>query len=89
VGYEDPARPAQVKPRLSQGVVLHREQYELAAQLPLIHDYDAVLGRFWDSQGMQQPQWSQMAVNRVKTPASLHGRERLVEALRRLGFGLR
>ena len=89
VGYEDPARPAQVKPRLPQGVVLHREQYDLAAQLPLIHDYDAVLGRFWDSQGMQQPRWSQMAVNRVKTPASLHGRDRLVEALRKLGFGLR
>jgi nitroreductase len=89
VGYEDPARPAQVKPRLAQGAVLHREQYQLDEQLPLIRDYDAVMARFWAAQGMQQPLWSRTVVNRVKTPASLHGRERLVEALQRLGFGLR
>lgn len=89
VGYEDPARPASVKPRLAQGAVLHREQYGLDTQLPLIRDYDAVMERFWASQGMQQPAWSRTVVNRVKTPASLHGRERLVEALHRLGFGLR
>jgi nitroreductase len=89
VGYEDPARPAQVKPRLAQEVVLHREQYALEGQLPRIHDYDAVLARFWAGQGMQQPEWSRTVVNRVLTPASLHGRERLVEALHRLGFGLR
>jgi len=89
VGYEDPARPAQVKPRLPQGAVLHREQYALDTQRPLVRDYDAVMAQFWSSQGMPQAQWSRTAVNRVKTPASLHGRERLVEALHHLGFGLR
>ncbi|MEN9704713.1 MAG: hypothetical protein RLZZ393_592 [Pseudomonadota bacterium] len=89
VGYEDPARSATVKPRLRQAAVLHREQYQLAPQLSEARAYDAVLARFWAGQGMSPPEWTRTAVNRVKTAASLHGREHLVEALRQLGFGLR
>jgi len=89
VGYEDPSRRAEVKPRLPRGAVLHREQYALEGQLPLVRDYDAVMARFWASQGMQQGEWSRTAVNRVKNAASLHGREKLVAALHRMGFLLR
>lgn len=89
VGHEDPARPAQVKPRLAQPAVLHREQYDLEGQLPALHAYDEVMARFWEGQGLQQPRWTRTVVNRVKTPAALHGREHLVQALRALGFGLR
>ena len=47
------------------------------------------MARFWASQGMQQGEWSRTAVNRVKNAASLHGREKLVAALHRMGFLLR
>jgi nitroreductase len=89
VGYEDPARVATVKPRIGQPAVLHREQYRLDVQVPEGQAYDAVLAQFWAGQGMSPPAWTRTAVNRVKTPESLHGRERLVEALHNLGFPLR
>jgi nitroreductase len=89
VGYEDPARPAAVKPRLPQAAVLHRERYAAAAAAHAIADYDAVMGRFYASQGLPQPDWSRHVVNRVATPASLHGREALTEALMQRGFRLR
>jgi nitroreductase len=89
VGYEDPARAATVKPRLRQEAVLHREQYRLDVQLPEARAYDAVLAEFWKGQGMAPPDWTRTAVSRVKAPESLHGREKLVEALQRMGFGLR
>ena len=89
VGYEDPARPASVKPRLTQAAVLQREQYQLDVQVPEAKAYDAVMARFWAGQGMQQANWTRTVVDRVKSAASLHGRERLVEALHNLGFGLR
>jgi nitroreductase len=89
VGYEDPVRPAAIKPRLAQAAVLHREQYRLEVQVEEARAYDAVLADFWAGEGMYPPAWTRTIVNRLKSPGSLHGRERLVEALRNLGFLLR
>ena len=89
IGYANPERPAAVKPRLPQSAVLHREQYALAAQDASVQQYDRVMADFYASQGMPQAEWSQHSVKRVLTPASLHGREDLVSALKRLGFDLR
>ena len=89
VGYADPARPATVKPRLPQAAVLHRERYDLAAQDSAVARYDETMAGFYTSQGMPQSRWSQHSVNRVLSARSLHGRERLVEVLRHLGFALR
>jgi hypothetical protein len=69
--------------------VLHREQYALAAQDASVQQYDRVMAAFYASQGMPQAEWSQHSVKRVLTPTSLHGREDLVSALKRLGFDLR
>lgn len=89
VGYEDKSRPAAVKPRLPQAAVLHREQYSLDTQLPAVGDYDRVMKGFYASQGLPQDQWSRHSVNRVSTPEALHGRDRLADALRHLGFKIR
>jgi nitroreductase len=89
IGYPDPDRPAAVKPRLPQAAVLHREQYDLAAQDASIRQYDRVMADFYASQGLPQSEWSQHSVRRVLTPTALHGREDLVNALKRLGFDLR
>jgi nitroreductase len=89
VGFENAARPATVKPRLSQGAVVHREHYGLVGQVPEVQTYDAVMADFYRSQGMKPALWSQHSIDRVLTPAALNGREHLVAALHRLGFGLR
>ena len=89
VGYEDPARPAAVKPRLPQEAVLHREQYSLDVQVPAVGDYDRVMAGFYASQGLPQPDWSSHSVARVSSAESLHGRDRLAAALRQLGFRLK
>jgi nitroreductase len=89
VGYEDPVRPAQVKPRLPQPVVLHREQYDVAGQEPGIAEYDALMGTFQTAQGQRAAGWTARSLPRWRSRESLHGRDRLREALNALGFELR
>ena len=89
VGYEDPTRPADVKPRLPQSVVLHHEQYSLPAQTPGIAAFDQALAAFYAAQNMRQADWSETASKRVGSVRALNGRDRMVEALRNLGFPLR
>ncbi|MBB5191632.1 nitroreductase [Silvimonas terrae] len=88
VGTPDPARPAAVKPRLPQSVVLHHEQYESAAEAAGIASYDEILKAFYASQGLPPVPWSQHVLARVKDAAALNGRDRLAEAAKTLGFGL-
>lgn len=88
VGRPDPSRPASVKPRLAQSVVLHREQYQPAAHADLAQ-YDQIIQQFQQSQALPLQPWSQQAVARLAGPETLSGRDRLVTALQNLGFGLR
>jgi nitroreductase len=89
VGYEDPARPADIKPRLPQSAILHREQYSAMQGPAGFTAYDARLVEFQREQGMKDNPWTELATNRVKTAESLHGRDRMREALNNLGFPLR
>ncbi len=89
VGYPDPASPASIKPRLPPEAVLHREQYDAAPERDAVATFDARLAAFQRSQGMAAQGWSRLVANRLRTPASLTGRDRLAAALRTLGFGLR
>jgi nitroreductase len=86
VGYPDPAKPADIKPRLPQEAVLHREQYSAAAQSAAFVAYDRRIRDFQREQGMSEMDWTQQATNRVKDEAALHGRDRLRAALNTLGF---
>ena len=90
VGRPDPSRPAEVKPRLPLSAVLHQETYRLPddAEAPVVERYDQVMQRFQRSQSMKEIPWSQLASGRVAGPGTLSGRDRLVEAIRALGFGL-
>ena len=89
VGYPDPAVPTGVKPRLPQSAVLHHEQYSAAPQSAVFIAYDLRVREFQREQGMTEIDWTQQATNRVKTAESLHGRDRMREALANLGFRLR
>ncbi|MBR1221562.1 NADPH-dependent oxidoreductase [Bradyrhizobium sp. U87765 SZCCT0131] len=89
VGYPDPATPAQVKPRLGQGVVVHRERYSADGEKEGIAVYDATLRRFQEDQSLPATGWIQAVVNRLGSIAALKGRDKLVEVLRALGHELR
>jgi nitroreductase len=88
IGYPDLARPAQVKPRLRQDVVVHRERYSAANDAAGIAAYDETLGDFQQSQGLAAVGWSEAVLNRLGTVGALSGRDRLAEELRALGFAL-
>lgn len=89
VGHPDPARPAHVKPRLPQGLVLHEERYDASLSAPAVAAYDAAMTAFQEGEGMRPVGWSSVAVKRVSDAAALTGRDRLREALGKLGFPLR
>ena len=85
VGYENETRPAAVKPRLPQQVVLHHEQYDANAQASGIEQYDDVIAAFQASQGLDRIGWTARSLARWRSRESLHGRDRLRDALNALG----
>lgn len=87
VGYPDPERPSDVKPRLPASVVLHEERYNAAHNEQPVEDYAARMLSFYQAQGMKtNGDWVQHSLHRVRGAESLQGRDRLVEALKALGF---
>jgi nitroreductase len=89
VGYPDPEKPADIKPRLPQQAVLHREQYSAEGYSAVFPAYDARIRAFQREQRMTEIDWTQQATNRVKNAAALNGRDRIREALQTLGFPIR
>lgn len=89
VGYPDPARLSGIRPRLDQSAILHREQYSATPEAEAVTEYDRAMGAFQAQQGMKPIDWTRQSIKRVGGPEGLMGRDRLVEALRNLGFGLK
>lgn len=89
IGYPDPDRPADVKPRLPQRVVLHRERYDPSLPAEALAGYEEALKAFQHRQQMREIGWMAAALERVRGPEALSGRDRMREALTDLGFGLR
>jgi nitroreductase len=87
VGYPDAARPATIKPRLPIEAVLHRERYDTAAQGAPVDRYVDTMADFYASQKMKtNGNWAEHSLNRVKSAEALRGRDRLIEALKAMGF---
>ena len=89
VGTPDPARPTGIKPRLPPAAVLHIEQYDTAQGPATAAAYDERMSAFQAEQAMTPEVWTSRTINRVRTPKSLTGRDRLRAALANLGFALR
>ncbi|MFO1118478.1 MAG: NADPH-dependent oxidoreductase [Beijerinckiaceae bacterium] len=90
LGWPDLARASDVKPRLPQAAVLHRERYEAGALTDsALAAYDRDMMAFQSEQGMAPAPWSATALSRFRGPESLSGRDRLRAALERLGFPLK
>jgi nitroreductase len=86
VGYPDPSRPADIKPRLRQSTIVHREQYSTQFEAAAVAEYNGRLNAFQAGQGMKRVDWTQQASARVAGPESLSGRHRMREALDHLGI---
>ncbi len=89
IGHSDPAKPASVRPRLPQSAVLHFERYNIEQEGEQVAAYNKVHRDFQAGQGMKVADWSERVSARLKDAGALHGRDRLREALHRLGFELR
>jgi nitroreductase len=86
VGFPDPSIVTDIKPRLPQAAVLHREQYSAAAIPAAVAEYDVLVRQFQAKQNLKMVDWSRQAVDRIKL---LTGRDHLAEDLHKLGFPLR
>lgn len=89
VGYPNPAAPADIKPRLPQTTVLHRERYDTQLRSDDIRDYNAALGSFQVEQSLPRIDWTELVKDRVSTIEALKGRHLLGAAIRKLGFKFR
>ncbi len=90
VGWPDPARPAAIKPRLTQHSVLFREAYGWDEfRRAAAHAYDPRIRAFQREQGMAEKDWTQQARERTRGPSSMAGRHGLKDVLDRLGFPLK
>jgi hypothetical protein len=88
VGWPDGSRAAEIKPRLPQPVVLHRETYSDDDAHPHIEAYDRTSADFQERQGLPVTGWVAAVLRRNAAPDALHGREALREAYARQGLPL-
>ncbi|MBF6578945.1 NADPH-dependent oxidoreductase [Nocardia farcinica] len=88
VGHPDPAERAQVKPRLPQQAVLHRETYRLPEQRSHVATYERRIAEFYGEQDLAHS-WTERVLARLASARSLAGRDRLRTALHNQGFPLR
>lgn len=89
VGYATDKAAGEVKPRLPQGVVLHREHYDAAQEAAQRAVYDAEMSRFSARHELQAATWTQRVLNRLGPIKSMNGRETLRASLAKLGFPIR
>ncbi len=89
VGYADDTRPAMVKPRLPQSVVLHHGRYRTDAEGEGCASYDRALEAFSGVAERNRYSWTERVLSRMGRVSALAGRDRLRAVLEGLGFPLR
>ncbi|HYF08159.1 MAG TPA: nitroreductase family protein [Acetobacteraceae bacterium] len=89
VGWPDPEALTEIKPRLPQSLVLHRETYAVRDERAEVERYDADLLAFSRRNGMGDVAWVSRLRSRVGAIKGLSGRHQMREWLNRLGFGLK
>jgi nitroreductase len=89
VGYASASAASEVKPRLPQAVVLHREVYEAGGERAQRMVYDALMAAFSARNDMAGDTWTRRVIGRMGKIAAMSGRDKMVAALHAMGFGLR
>jgi nitroreductase len=79
----------QVKPRLAQGTVLHRERYSTENEAAIRAQYDIELARFSKQHEMGEYTWTDRVINRVSKLKAMSGRDKMRAAIEALGFPLK
>lgn len=89
VGYPKPGAPSEVKPRLPQSIVLHRETYKVGDEKALRTLYDQRMGVFSKRNDMAMQTWTQRVIQRLAKLSGMSGRQHLRDTLIKLGFPLK
>jgi len=89
VGYAEPKAAGEVKPRLPQRVVVHRELYSTSGENEQRAIYDATMAEFSRRHELQTATWTQRLLNRFGNMKAMNGRERIKARLNAMGFPLK
>ncbi len=89
VGYADPIKVTEIKPRLPQSLVLQHETYAVRDERAEVERYDADLLDFSRRNGMGDADWISRLKARAGEVSGLSGREKMREWLNKLGIGLK
>lgn len=89
VGYASAEAANEVKPRLPQDVVLHREVYDASAEQEHRAAYDHLMAAFSARNEMAADTWTKRVIGRMGKIAAMSGRDKMVAALHAMGFPLR
>ncbi|MGQ4273888.1 NADPH-dependent oxidoreductase [Terrihabitans sp. B22-R8] len=89
VGRIDTSIAADIKPRLPQDAVLHRNSYSTAAEADALARHDAHSRAFRAEQKLDPQPWTALALDRLRSASALKGRDILREVLERLGWAFR
>ena len=90
VGYAaDKKASGEVKPRLSQGAILHHERYDTSNADAERKAHDEEMMSFSARHELQAGTWTQRVLNRLGPLKSMNGRERMRATLAKLGFEIR
>lgn len=89
VGYPKKDARGDIKPRLSQEVVLHHESYQHHEEETHISAYDQRAHAYHQEQGQEGRLWSHLVSEMMAKAQNLGGRHHLRSVLERLGFHLK
>ena len=89
VGYATEQDAGEIKPRMPQAMMLHRERYDDANAQALRKVHDSEMLRFSARHELQAGTWTQRVLNRLGPLKSMNGREKMRAALASLGFEIR
>jgi nitroreductase len=89
VGYPKDGLATEVKPRLPQSIVLHRETYKVGSETADRTAYDKRMAVFSKRNDVALQTWTQRVMMRLSTLTGMSGRQHLAGVLQRLGFPLK
>jgi nitroreductase len=81
VGVPNPERLPNIKPRLPQNCVLHREKYSSAEHLNGAKAYDALMEAYMANYRKPGVSWIEQSLARLKNAETLNGRDRLTDQI--------
>ncbi|SIR88497.1 NADPH-dependent oxidoreductase [Williamsia sterculiae] len=88
IGLPDPADPADIKPRYSQDVVVHRNTYTAPSD-DAVAEYLTRINTYYREQELPEDWVTNRLAGRISTKASLHGRQGIRNTFNRQGFQMK